>query len=129
MYSVFQSTDLDNKEKKRRKGVRGGNCNVTACQRSGASCFNTEMKAYYCKACAEEINRFSGDVRKGGICDIEDDHSINYEEKFANPDDDYTDSKSPLSSKHIPSRRRNKKAGRNDPCPCGSQLKHKKCCM
>ena len=27
-----------------------------------------------------------------------------------------------------PSKRRNKKAGRNDPCPCGSGIKYKKCC-
>lgn len=30
---------------------------------------------------------------------------------------------------HKPSVRENKKIGRNDPCPCGSNLKFKNCCM
>ncbi len=29
---------------------------------------------------------------------------------------------------HTPYRRENPKTGRNDPCPCGSGKKHKKCC-
>jgi len=29
---------------------------------------------------------------------------------------------------HMPVRREEKKVGRNDPCPCGSGKKHKKCC-
>lgn len=38
------------------KGVKDGNCNVTACQRPGATWWNTSMRAYYCRTCAHDIN-------------------------------------------------------------------------
>ena len=38
------------------KGVKGGNCNVTASQRPEAVYYNKSTKAYYCKSCADEIN-------------------------------------------------------------------------
>ena len=38
------------------KGIKGGNCNVTACQKPGALFFNKSTKKYYCKDCATEIN-------------------------------------------------------------------------
>ena len=38
------------------KGLLGGSCNVTACQRPGAFMYNKSTKAYYCHDCATEIN-------------------------------------------------------------------------
>lgn len=38
------------------KGVKGGACNVTACQRDGAWYHNIGNNKYYCAACAREIN-------------------------------------------------------------------------
>lgn len=38
------------------KGIKDGNCNVTACQRPGATFFNKSTRKYYCRACAKEIN-------------------------------------------------------------------------
>ena len=38
------------------KGLKAGNCNVTACQKPGAVYFNKSTRAYYCAHCAEEIN-------------------------------------------------------------------------
>jgi len=38
------------------KGVKNGNCNVTACQRPGATYYNKSTQAYYCADCAEAIN-------------------------------------------------------------------------
>ena len=35
---------------------------------------------------------------------------------------------SPQRDPHVPVRRKGKKIGRNDPCPCGSGKKYKKCC-
>ncbi|MDR9847063.1 hypothetical protein [Herbaspirillum huttiense] len=44
-------------QKKALKGVMGGNCNVTACQKPGATWWNIGSRAYYCRSCAEAINR------------------------------------------------------------------------
>lgn len=38
-----------------RKGKKGGDCNVTQCQKPGASSYNTAMRAYYCEDCAQDI--------------------------------------------------------------------------
>ena len=38
------------------KGVKGGNCNRTACQKPGAIYYNKSTEKYYCKCCADEIN-------------------------------------------------------------------------
>lgn len=39
------------------KGLKGGSCNVTACQEpNSAFYFNKSTKAYYCRRCADEIN-------------------------------------------------------------------------
>lgn len=40
------------------KGVKGGNCNRTACQAPDATWYNTGSWAYYCRACANEINKW-----------------------------------------------------------------------
>lgn len=39
------------------KGVKGGNCNRTACQKPNAWWYNSGSWAYYCRACALEINK------------------------------------------------------------------------
>jgi len=38
------------------KGIKNGNCNVTACQKPGATFYNKSTEAYYCADCAEQIN-------------------------------------------------------------------------
>lgn len=50
------------------KGKQGGNCNVTACQRPGATWWNTSTRAYYCPHCAREINRWSRHDEGYEIC-------------------------------------------------------------
>lgn len=38
------------------KGLEGQNCNVTSCQKeNSAHHFNSVMKAWYCRKCAEKI--------------------------------------------------------------------------
>ena len=38
------------------KGVLGGNCNRTTCQKPGATWYNKGSYKYYCRACAKLIN-------------------------------------------------------------------------
>lgn len=38
------------------KGEKNGSCNVTACQKPGATFFNKSTGKYYCQDCAKEIN-------------------------------------------------------------------------
>jgi hypothetical protein len=38
------------------KGLKGGWCNVTACQKPGANYYNKSTQKYYCEDCAREIN-------------------------------------------------------------------------
>lgn len=56
------------KEKAELKGKRNGNCNVTACQKPGATWWNTSTRAYYCPHCAREINRWSKHDEGFEIC-------------------------------------------------------------
>lgn len=37
------------------KGKKGGSCNITQCQKKGASCYNGGMDAYYCSKCWDDI--------------------------------------------------------------------------
>ena len=46
-------------ERNERKGKKGGDCNVTQCQKPGASCYNPPMRAYYCYKCASDIRNSS----------------------------------------------------------------------
>ncbi len=39
------------------KGVKGHNCNRTACQTAGAVWWNTSTRSWYCTQCAFEINK------------------------------------------------------------------------
>lgn len=49
--------EYDETEKKKAlKGAKDGNCNVTRCQKPGATWWNISMRAYYCRACAIAIN-------------------------------------------------------------------------
>lgn len=59
-----------NEEKRRAelKGKDGGNCNVTACQKPGATWWNISTRAYYCPRCADEINRWSRHDEGFDIC-------------------------------------------------------------
>lgn len=41
------------------KGVRGGNCNRTACQKPNAYGWNVGTHAYYCRECQRDINRLN----------------------------------------------------------------------
>ncbi|MDO8414843.1 MAG: hypothetical protein Q7S87_01380 [Agitococcus sp.] len=50
------------------KGKQDGNCNVTACQKPGATWWNTSTRAYYCANCASEINRWSKHDEGFDIC-------------------------------------------------------------
>lgn len=47
------------------KGVKGENCNVTACQRPGAWFYNTGTRAYYCRQCAQDIARWNNPAEDG----------------------------------------------------------------
>ena len=39
------------------KGLKGGSCNMTACQGPGANWYNYSTQKYYCRRCAEDLNR------------------------------------------------------------------------
>lgn len=38
------------------KGLKGGSCNVTHCQKPNAFWYNKGTQKYYCAACADAIN-------------------------------------------------------------------------
>lgn len=50
------------------KGLKGGNCNRTACQKPGAHYFNKGTDKYYCQECALLINRASIDQLGYALC-------------------------------------------------------------
>jgi len=50
---------INEKAKAALKGIKDGNCNITACQKPGATWWNISTRAYYCAYCASEINRWS----------------------------------------------------------------------
>lgn len=45
------------------KGLEGGSCNRTACQRPKAVYFNTGTRKFYCKSCALLIHRANPDYK------------------------------------------------------------------
>jgi hypothetical protein len=59
---------VEQKSRAALKGKRGGNCNVTDCQKPGATWWNTSTRAYYCQHCAMEINRWSNHDEGFSIC-------------------------------------------------------------
>lgn len=50
------------------KGKMNGSCNRTACQRPGATWFNTSTRAYYCEPCARDITTFTKRADGFHIC-------------------------------------------------------------
>jgi hypothetical protein len=46
------------------KGLKGGSCNITACQKPGAVWYNHSMDKYYCTKCARDLNRVNWDAVK-----------------------------------------------------------------
>jgi hypothetical protein len=62
------NTSVAEKKKAELKGKRDGNCNVTVCQKPGATWWNTSTRAYYCPHCASEINRWSRHDEGYEIC-------------------------------------------------------------
>lgn len=63
------------------------------------------------------------------------DFEFNYSEIFGDEDDEFGDPNDFLESEDLPEPNQAPivnmypKVGRNDPCPCGSGKKHKKCCL
>jgi hypothetical protein len=41
------------------KGIKGGNCNRTACQLPNAVWYNHSTQKYYCHSCADDINQWN----------------------------------------------------------------------
>lgn len=52
-----QPLDWGKSELKPDKGLKGGSCNRTACQAPKAVYFNFSTEKYYCRRCAEDLNR------------------------------------------------------------------------
>ena len=70
-------------ERNERKGKRGGDCNVTQCQKPGASCWNPPMSAFYCYKCAYDIRESSirfGDTPFIAPGDLHADFTFKYKE-------------------------------------------------
>ena len=65
-------------ETNERKGKHGGDCNVTQCQKPGASSYNHAMRAYYCEACAEKLNANAISYGEEPFCDVVPDHTYKY---------------------------------------------------
>lgn len=125
------------------KGVPGGDCNVTQCQKPGASSYNHPMKAFYCEECGHAINAGNQDP----FVDVLPDHTLAYGE---NPEQHVTDlpteklnsdgstpnnllvdykTESFSFGGTLPFVRSDRKVGRNETCPCKSGKKYKKCCI
>lgn len=77
-----------------------------------------------------------GTSEKGDICEVDfvahysvQDQPQHHREKakFVKEDDEWFYIDGDVEG-HVTYRRENPKVGRNDPCPCGSGKKHKKCC-
>lgn len=134
------------------KGKQGGSCNVTQCQKKGASCYNGSTRAYYCTKCWDDIYHsatygglqevdwikaedrkedFSYDITLGEVLKDLDElrdkvrkvEKQEYRGRVKNP---YLFDK---GFGHEPWVREQPKVGRNSPCPCGSGKKYKKCCL
>jgi hypothetical protein len=46
------------------KGLEGGNCNRTACQKPNAIWYNHSTCKYYCPKCARELNYYNQDAKE-----------------------------------------------------------------
>jgi hypothetical protein len=61
-----------------KKGELNGLCNRTACQKPGASWYNSSTRAYYCGDCAEKINHYSKNDHGVILCRKVDPHMGEY---------------------------------------------------
>ena len=61
--------------------------------------------------------------------DDEEDFDDEWEDDFEEDDEDYFDGEDFGVPPLLPIRREGPDVGRNDPCPCGSGKKYKKCCL
>jgi hypothetical protein len=75
----------------------------------------------------EALSRLSG--RSSGLEPVEDDDDEDEAGWDSEYDDDAIGRLPPPAEVLTPIRREAPKVGRNDPCPCGSGKKYKKCCM
>ena len=120
------------------KGMKGGCCNITQCQKKGACCFNGGTNAYYCTKCWDDIYQ-SATYHGSQPCDWitqdmrYEDFTFDYDGGRLlfpknHPYNEYR--KDPASTSKVKTLRRlQPKIGRNDLCPCQSRKKYKKCCM
>jgi hypothetical protein len=123
-----------------RKGRKGGDCNRAQCQKTGASSWNNGSLSWYCAACAKMLNDanglFQGEPMVQELPDYHHPYEGNASEspQLAEPKTNLPLSgkrktkqiKRPVTYlKEVKSSR--VKVGRNEPCPCGSGLKYKRC--
>ncbi len=66
--NILVREEASAKAKATLKGKQDGNCNVTACQKPGATWWNTSTRAYYCLSCARDINYWSRRDEGYDIC-------------------------------------------------------------
>lgn len=123
-------------DRNEQKGKKGGSCNITQCQKHGASSWNRGSLAWYCESCGNELNHFNPNVMDDGepMVAVEPDFYHAYD-----PEGSYVEGEASQLTKrmtdditHVQATksrvRAGKKVGRNAECTCGSGLKYKKCC-
>jgi hypothetical protein len=127
------------------KGKPGGDCNITQCQRPGASSYNGGMHAFYCRSCASDIKAHSNGLFEVSVLpdktyELGDNprHEVHLPTDILDPDGRPPRIKHSQQkpSRHYGLGEPNKpfvrvvpKVGRNQYCPCGSNLKYKHCCV
>jgi uncharacterized protein YchJ len=67
-------------------------------------------------------------IHKYSINDLNENDSLDDDSEDLDESDDYYDNYDEIKES-LPIINQNKKIGRNDPCPCGSGKKYKKCCL
>jgi len=116
------------------KGKRGGDCNVTQCQKPNAIMYNNGTHAWYCKSCAEDINFSCRHSDFFPLC-------IDEETKDEKDEGDRLADSLRKISTEIKRKgiegfvnmkveqviRTGAKIGRNERCACGSGKKYKNC--
>lgn len=112
------------------KGQKGGDCNRTICQKSGASCWNRGAYSWYCAKCAKMLNEHNPMYNEEPMVNEVPDYYHPYEGS-ANAVRIRHEAKTVKEDKARrtarPSPNLTPKIGRNEPCPCQSGLKYKKC--
>ncbi|MCP4528504.1 MAG: hypothetical protein GY833_21710 [Aestuariibacter sp.] len=118
------------------KGRKGGDCNITQCQKNGASSWNRGSLAWYCESCGNELNKYNPHSMDDGqpMVDVEPDFYHAYD-----PDGKWIKGEPSQLTKRMtddfageferkPFVHQGRKIGRNEPCTCRSGKKYKKCC-